>query len=128
MEVLPDDEGMKKVIEAIEKVTTMLLTAQTRRKAAPKVSTAKASVAATATSDSPASIGKPLWDRIIQSALQHSTMENREEHIVCVFGQVRVQCPDFFNACEGHQKAVVAGKRDGSDTLPPIGTILDHTQ
>eukprot|EP00959_Pyramimonas_sp_CCMP1952_P318644 6667382-Pyramimonas_sp.AAC.1 len=106
----------------------MLFTAQTRKKAAPKVSTAKALAAATATSDSLGTIGKPLWDRIIQSVLQHSTIENREEHIICVLGQVRVQRPDLFNAHEEHQKAVVVGKRDGSDTLPPIGTILDHTQ
>eukprot|EP00959_Pyramimonas_sp_CCMP1952_P227022 4746659-Pyramimonas_sp.AAC.1 len=84
----------------------MLFTAQTRKKAAPKVSTAKASAAATATSEGPGTIGKPLWDAIIQSVLQHSTIENRVEHIVCAFGQARVQCPDFFNACEEHQKAV----------------------
>eukprot|EP00959_Pyramimonas_sp_CCMP1952_P422631 8853519-Pyramimonas_sp.AAC.1 len=121
---------MKKVIEAIEKGTTMLFTAQERKKAAPKVSAAKVSAAATATSDSLGTIGKPLWGTIIQSVLQHSTKENSVEHIVFFFppGRVRVQCPDFFNACEEHQKAVVIGTRDGSDTLPPIETIFDHTQ
>eukprot|EP00959_Pyramimonas_sp_CCMP1952_P268630 5616722-Pyramimonas_sp.AAC.1 len=119
---------MEKVTDAIEKGTTMLFTALTRKRAAPTVDAANVSAAATATSDGPGTIGKPLWDAIIQSVLRHSTIENRKEHIVCVFGQVRVQCPDFFNACEEHQNAVVVGARDGSDNLPTTETILDSNQ
>eukprot|EP00959_Pyramimonas_sp_CCMP1952_P360256 7543688-Pyramimonas_sp.AAC.1 len=60
---------MKKVIGATEKGTTMLFTAQTRKKAASTVDAANMSAAATATSDGPGTIGKPLWDTIIQSVL-----------------------------------------------------------
>eukprot|EP00959_Pyramimonas_sp_CCMP1952_P403040 8445237-Pyramimonas_sp.AAC.1 len=128
METLTTDDAMKKVMEAIGKGTATLFTAQSRKKAAPKDNEAAATATGAAASAGPGLTGKPLWDTITQSVLHHSTVHNREEHIVCSFGQSRVQCPDFFNACEEHQQAVIVGLREGPDTLPPEDTILGSEQ
>eukprot|EP00959_Pyramimonas_sp_CCMP1952_P257034 5370213-Pyramimonas_sp.AAC.1 len=51
MEALPTDGAREKVIAAIEIGATMLFTAQTREKAAPRVDATNVSAAAAATSD-----------------------------------------------------------------------------
>eukprot|EP00959_Pyramimonas_sp_CCMP1952_P192017 4014734-Pyramimonas_sp.AAC.1 len=83
----------------------MLFTEQSRKPAAPKAKGAAKTATGAPSSSGPGLTGRPIWEAIIQSALRRSTISNREEQIVCNFGNGRIPCPYFFNACEDHQTA-----------------------
>eukprot|EP00959_Pyramimonas_sp_CCMP1952_P088194 1845074-Pyramimonas_sp.AAC.1 len=106
----------------------MLFTAKSRKPVAPTVKEATKAVTGASSSSGSDLTGTPLWEAIIQSVLHHSTINGRKEQIVCNFRNGRIPCPNFFNACEEHQTAVIRGLRAGSETPPQAETILGPQQ